>query len=108
MTIETITDYIALYGPSVAQVVSLIAALVFFIKNIKSLVSQNKANSDDVLAQLSKLETQQHAEMMAVLKENAELKKQNKEIKQLITKVQERENVVQPEVTKFTHKADPN
>ena len=34
MTIETITDYIALYGPSVAQVVSLIAALVFFIKNI--------------------------------------------------------------------------
>lgn len=101
MTIETISDYIALYGPSVAQVLSLIAALVLFIKNIKNLVSQNKANSDDVMSQLEKLQLQQHTEMMAVLKENAELKKQNKEIKQLITRIQEKDDVI-PEVTKFT------
>lgn len=96
MEVQTIIDYIIVIAPTIA---SMLGVIVGFIKIVKS-AKENSVNFteavDDINKQLKvEIETRVsdnaklESALTAVLDENAELKRQNTELKTLITGVKE-------------------
>ena len=88
MDINTIiTTYIVPYLPMIATVIS---SIITFLKMFKSATASfNKVDhtSEEISSKLKDISFT----LNTVLSENAELKKQNRELKQVITKIEQKE-----------------
>lgn len=81
MTINTIQEFLILYGPTIMVIFTQLAIVFGILKKFKDLISSVK--KDDRLSKLEELVQQ-------VIDENYKLKKQLRKHDELITKVKEK------------------
>lgn len=89
--LEPVMQYITLYGPSVVSVLGVIGAVIAAVFKIKSAIANNQTKNDEVIEQLTLFNKRQADELSIIRRENAQLKKDNREIKQIITRIQPKE-----------------
>lgn len=90
--LEPVMQYITLYGPSVVSVLGVIGAVIAAVFKIKSAIANNQTKNDEVIEQLTLFNKRQADELSIIRRENAQLKKDNREIKQIITRIQPKES----------------
>lgn len=86
---DVVMQYITLYGPSVASVLGMVATVIVAIVKIKQAISSGQEQSQTIINELQTFNKKQSEELTIVRRENALIKKENREIKQLITRVKE-------------------
>lgn len=88
---EQIIAFIATWGPSIAAIISIIAAVVKMAKDnrnvIKPVLEQFEQLREDVSDKTDLTEARQ--EMRAIIQQNAELRAQNLALMTALTKVQQ-------------------
>lgn len=94
LTSEAIQNLTTIAMPIILAIITLIVTMAKFVKTISELVKGSNLENikASIIANQDELKTQVQEVMEAfnsVMRENAELKKQNKEIKELLTKVKE-------------------
>lgn len=94
LTSEAIQNLTTIAMPIILAIITLIVTMARFVKTISELVKGSNLENikASIIANQDELKTQVQEVMEAfnsVMRENAELKKQNKEIKELLTKVKE-------------------
>lgn len=94
MMSQSLENLLTTFGPMLTVLIGFVTAGVAFLKHLYAII--NASNINNVLDNIKKDNESLKAELEVIIDyaksvaiENAELRKQNKEIKELITKVKE-------------------
>lgn len=88
-TIEIIKALVIEYMPSIVAIGGIILTVFTAINDVKKSFTALRNDDNKLSKEIKKSLVETNQQLALVLKENAELKAENKEIKQLITHIQE-------------------